>query len=138
MTERDLWGYRQAKRHYALELEKLKEFEGVMYSPASPSFESIHGVTGYVPDKIAEVADKHAELIAAVNAAAVEVIKARTALDRVDGLLSDDERAFLHLRYREGRSWEDLTKELHASRRTLCRQKKAIISKIEKVGTRCP
>lgn len=132
MTERDLWGYRQAKRHYALELEKLKEFEGVMYSPASPSFESIHGVTGYVPDKIAEVADKHAELIAAVNAAAVEVIKARTALDRVDRLLTDDERAFLHMRYREGLSWDGLCRQLYASRKTLCKVRKNILAKIEK------
>ena len=133
MTERDLWEYRQAKRRYTLELEKLKEFEGVLYSPASPSFESIHGVTGYVPDKIAEVADKHAELIAAVNAAAVEVIKARCELDKVDALLDHTQRLFLHYRYREGESWETVEKAVHYSRQHCTRIRKAILNKIKRL-----
>ena len=59
-------------------------------------------------------------------------IEARTALDRVDGLLTDDERAFLHMRYREGRSWDGLCRQLYASRKTLRKVRKNILAKIEK------
>ena len=59
-------------------------------------------------------------------------IEARTAFGRVDGLLTDDERAFLHMRYREGLSWDGLCKQLYASRKTLCKVRKSILAKIEK------
>ncbi len=133
MTEYDLWEYARAKAAHRRALEKLMEFEGVIYSPSGQVISGMPAEHTYNPDKLADVAHRHALLIAELNGTSSAVAKAGQKLDTVERMLDADEGDFLHNRYRLGRSWSDCEKEMHYGHSQVCRIRQQILCKIQKM-----
>ena len=132
MTEHDLWEYARAKATHKRALEKLMDFEGVIYSAKGQVINGLPAEHSYNPDKMADVAHRHSLLIRELNEAAMAVARAGCKLDAIERILDKEEGSFLHNRYRLGRSWSECEAELHYSHSNLVKIRKRILLKIAK------
>ena len=132
MTEHDLWEYARAKKEHKKALEKLTDYEAIIYSATGQVINGLPAEHSYNPDKMADVAHRHSLLIQEVNNAAISVARACAMLDAVERRLDNDEGNFLHNRYRLGRSWSECEAEMHYSHANLVKIRKRILEKILK------
>ena len=144
MTEKDLWEYKDAKRALVVAKESLAEYEGVIYSPRSPSLSGMPpsggGEDNAMSAKLTAVTQRHEHLLRVVAECTEAVARAGAVLDRVSAMLDDREQEFLHYRYILGLSWDDTQAKMYHSRMSLSRIRGSIlqkIAKIEKDVTKC-
>jgi hypothetical protein len=130
MTEYDLWEYARAKAAHRRALEKLMDYESVIYNAKGQVINGMPAEHTYNPDKMADVAHRHSILIEDLNEAAAAVARAGDMLDAVERMLGWDEGSFLHNRYRLGRSWSECEEEMHYSNSHVARIRKTILIKI--------
>ena len=133
MIEHDLWEYARAKKAHKKALEKLTDFESVIYSAKGQVINGMPAEHSYNPDKMADVAHRHSLLIQEVNDAAISVARAGAMLDTVERCLDKEEGSFLHNRYRLGRSWSECEAEMHYGHSQLVRIRRKILFDISKM-----
>jgi hypothetical protein len=132
MTEYDLWEYARAKAAHRRALDKLMDYESVIYNAKGQVINGMPAEHTYNPDKMADVAHRHKLLIDELNEAAAAVARAGGVLDEVERMLGKDEGSFLHNRYRLGRSWSECEAEMHYSHSNLVKIRKRILVKVAK------
>lgn len=133
MTEHDLWEYARAKATHKRALEKLMDFEGVIYSAKGQVINGLPAEHSYNPDKMADVAHRHSLLIRELNEAAMAVARAGCKLDDIERMLDKEEGSFVHNRYRLGRSWSECEAEMHYGHSQLVRIRRKILCFIQKM-----
>lgn len=132
MTEFDLWEYARAKSKHRKALEKLMEYEAVIYNAKGQVINGMPAEHTYNPDKMADVAHRHKILIDALSVAASCVARAGDMLDAVEEMLEEDEAEFVHNRYRMCRSWSECEVQMHYSHSNLVKIRKRILVIIAK------
>lgn len=133
MIEYDLWEYARAKAAHRRALEKLMEYEAVIYTAKGQVINGMPAEHTYNPDKMADVAHRHKLLIEQLNEAAAAVARAGGMLDAVERILEGAEKDYLHYRYRLSHSWTECAKKMHYTRPMMGRFRGKILEKIQNI-----
>lgn len=134
MTEKDLYTYKDAKKRKEAALMRLREFESALYSPRSQVLDGMpFDACKAFNDALPQSFDEHQRLIDDVNRCNAEILKAWIELNKVSKILSEDEAAFLDLRYRSGEPIHRIIDIMHRSNRSIFRIRNNILEKIGKI-----
>lgn len=134
MTEKDLWAYINARNRHRLACAKLFEFTSEAYYCPSPRYTGMpREINDYSPDRISAVIERKDKLSDDCYRAAGQMAEAARYLELAEAELNDEERLFLHYRYRMGMTWDEVNRKMHQSKSRTKRMRDSILKKIEKI-----
>ena len=133
MTEKDLWEYRNARNRHRIACAKLFEFTSEVYGCAAPRYTGMPRDFDYSPDRVSAVIDRKDKLTGDCDRAAGQMAEAARYLELAEEELNDEERLFLHYRYRMGMTWDGVNRKMHQSKSRTKRMRDSILKKIEKI-----
>lgn len=129
---KELWAYRNAVFAVRRALDDLTEYEAKIYAPNGARCDGMPFETVSDNDRLAPIAEKHAELKRKLMDAKLEAHSAYVMLEAFETILVGDECDVLDLRYRKWMSTRDISSKLHRSERTIKRITNRIKEKFSK------
>ena len=133
MELKELWSYIDAKRAVNTTRERLVEYEAVIYNPGTiraagePAEHSNDS-----PDRFGIIADTHEVLLREWYQTRLRAAAAFKLLHSFEQALTSEEDEVFKIKYFDGKSQNEMLKELHRSESTLKRINKRIKEKFRK------
>ncbi len=132
MNVKELWAYRDAVCAVRRALDDLAEYEAKIYAPHGARCNGMPFEASEENDRLAPIAEKHAELQRKLTDAKLEAHRAYVMLERFEETLVGEERDVLDLRYRKWMSKSEMSCKLHRSESTIKRITHRIKEKFRK------
>ena len=131
MTEKDLKEYLIRKKDHDQAEEALRDFEAAIYGASGQKLTGMPTEKKFPEDKMALIANRHAELRQTEKASKEAMDLAEANLMLAMSFLGGDERAFFVKRYIEGKQYDTIMREMHISRPTSCRLRCHILDTVK-------
>lgn len=132
MNVKELWAYRDAVCAVRRALDDLAEYEAKIYAPNGARCNGMPFEASEENDRLAPIAEKHAELQRKLTDAKLQAHRAYVMLERFEETLVGEERDVLDLRYRKWLSPREIEARLHRSPRTIARVMRRVKEKFAK------